>query len=128
MAPVGFQARILPSEEWARLDATPLAAVRRQIDSHETDVVVVESDGAIVGCWMLTKFWHVEGVWIRPDHQKRASVAKRLLGAMTHLCRRRGAHTVMTGAADPVVRSLVLDHLGAVPLPDQFAWSIAPKE
>lgn len=118
----------MPPEEWHRLGHTPLDAIWRDLDPQESAIVVVETEGQVVACWSLVKFWHVEGVWIAPSHQKRAGVARRLLDAMKALLRSRGARAVMTGAESPDVRHLLISHLKALPLPEQFVWRLEPGD
>lgn len=117
----GLVARVLPCEEWHRLARTELASVAR--DAPGAEVVVVERDGAIVGCWALLLAWHVEGLWIAPADRGHASVARRLWRAMRALVATREASHVFTVADSKAVLAL-LDRVGAKRVPgDSYVFS-----
>jgi N-acetylglutamate synthase-like GNAT family acetyltransferase len=105
--------RILPREEWPRLVGTEAETVWPQL-TDAARVVVVEHDGAIVGCHLLQPVLHAECLWIHPDYRKRASVARRLWAAVQQAARQHfQARWFATGAASDEVRAL-LAHVGAV--------------
>lgn len=83
-------------------------------------VVVVEHDHAIVGCHILQPILHAEGLWVHPDHRKRAGVARRLWTSVQQTAREHfGATFFATGAASPEVCRL-LEHVGAHRLIDHY--------
>jgi acetyltransferase (GNAT) family protein len=82
-------------------------------------VLVVEQDSEIIGCWAAITVLHAEGVWVHPDHQKKASVARSLWVGMRRIAARLGVSSVVTGAANPAVRALIERHHGLV-LPEAF--------
>lgn len=103
--------RILPREEWHTLPdigALPLPDGSRP--------VVVEHDGVIVGCHVLMPIWHVEGLWIAPDHRGRSSVARRLWARVQQEACAIGVKAVVTAAVDDRVCRL-LAHVGASRVP-----------
>ena len=108
--------RILPVEEWPRLAGTELEAVWPVLDPQQAHIVVVEHDGAIVGCWAVIRYVHVEGVWIAPSYRKRGRVAAHLLRGMRSVARAMGAEAVWTAAVSDEVEGLI-GHLGGVRLP-----------
>lgn len=110
--------RILPREEWARLDGVDLGQVLPLANPETVSVIVVEDAGEIVGCWAAFTILHAEGVWVHPDHRGKSSVARRLWAQMGRLVRGSGARSVMTGAATPDIAALLEKHGGA-PLPYQ---------
>jgi ribosomal protein S18 acetylase RimI-like enzyme len=107
--------RILPREEWARLEGTELAAVYPVLPAG-AQVVVVEDDGRIVGCWALFPVVHVEGVWIDPDYRGNPRVARRLVAGMKDTARAMGARAVATAALTPEVERLA-EKIGGAALP-----------
>ena len=111
--------RILPPDEWSKLTGTDVEIPLSLVDPANVEVVVVEHDGVIVAHWMLLSMLHVEGLWIAPDARKHTSVARRLWLGMKKTVAARGGTSVLTGAATDEVRGL-LDHAGAIALPDQF--------
>ncbi len=119
--------RILPPDEWGRLQETGMAACAATLHPAVDEVIVIEEDGAIVGTWSFKIVPHVEGLWIADDHRGKSSVARKLFLAMRAHARSRGAEVVMTGAASNDVKEL-LAHVGAEPLPDQFLWYLTGKE
>jgi len=111
--------RILPVEEWDRLKGMDLEGPLSMMNPEHVDVVVVEDDGKIVAHWMLVSMLHVEGLWIAPEARKRGAVARRLWSGMRQTVAARGSSSVLTGAVSEEVKGL-LDHAGAMSLPDQF--------
>ena len=103
-ATLGYVTRILPAEEWDRLTGTELAVLTPFLNPDETRVVVVEQDGVIVACWAATKMVHLEGVWIRPGHQR---VARRLMKATRAAVEDLGAMVAITGTETPTVREII---------------------
>lgn len=104
--------RLLPPEEWPRLDDTELATMWRHMHPEDAQVVVVEDADEIIGCWALLRVVHVEGIWIAPAHRKRGSVARRLLRGMEDAASEWHAERVMTASLSEEVSKL-LAHLGA---------------
>lgn len=116
----GLSTRILPPEEWPRLNGTEAEALWPHLDPEISRVLVVEQDGEIVGTWTVMRLVHVECVWIREDMRGRFGVVKRLLSGMRAIARGWGARTVLTGAMTDQVRALIAS-LGGQPLPgDHF--------
>lgn len=115
-----MKARILPTTEWPRLVGTEAETVWPHLDPARTSIVVVEHDGAIVGCHVLSWLLHAECLWIHPDHRGRSSVARRLWASVKQTARDVWhAHAIVTGACDDRVRAL-LQHVGAEPLPGEM--------
>ena len=120
-------ARILPGDEWPALSGTELETIWPYLDPATARVVVVEEDGAIIGCWAGFPLFHAEGVYIAPAHRGRASVARHLLLGMRSLAKDAGARSIITGAIDPLVAEMLLK-LGAVALPGtQYALPITSE-
>lgn len=115
--------RILPPEEWHRLAGTELETVWPLLPPTHTTVMVVEEDGAIVGCWALLTALHAEGLWIAPAFRQRPSVGRRLLRAMRQQARASGYRAVLTACIGEPIRTL-LEKVGAVRLPAHFVMPI----
>lgn len=105
--------RLLPRDEWDRLEGTETDSVRVLDDAK---VLVVEQDGAIVGSWALYPVYHAEGIWIAPDHQGKAAVARTLLTAMRALAQAHGLKVVWTATRSPEVGAM-LTRLQGVTIP-----------
>lgn len=100
--------RILDRSEWAtRLVGTDLEAVHAYLPPSAY-VLVIEDGDAIVGCWAAIQHWHVEGLWVHPEHRKQGSVGRRLLIAMGRLLTQIGAPSVLTAALTDDVAVLIL--------------------
>lgn len=108
-----MKARVLPREEWDRLAGTeaggPLPESARP--------VVIERDGQILACHVLMPLWHVEGLWVHPDHRK-STVGGRLWAAVKREAEAVGAAAVLTAALDDEVRALIA-HVDGVKLPGE---------
>jgi N-acetylglutamate synthase-like GNAT family acetyltransferase len=119
--------RSLPRAEWPRLAGTELEAVWPYLPAG-AEVIAVEDDGQIVGCWAVFPLVHVEGIWIAPEHRGRGSVARRLLGGMRRAARAMGARAVNTAATSAEVAAM-LEKLGGVELRGRhFAVTIKSED
>ena len=80
---------------------------------HPVDdrVIVVECDGAIVGCVAFLRKWHMDGAWIRPEDRGRVRVARALQAAMQGMARDLEASEVWMMAMDDEARRLC-EHVG----------------
>ena len=96
----GYTSRILPVDEWPKLAETDLGELWTLLKPADTQVLVVEHEGAIVGMWLGVRIVHAEGVWIAPAHRGGFGVVRRLLAGMRRIARSWGASVVWTGAAE----------------------------
>lgn len=108
--------RILPVDEWPRLEGTEAETVWPTLDPGTSTILVVEHDGQIVGCHVLLYVLHAECLWIHPDHRGKSSVARRLWDAVQRMVLASGKGAVWTAATDQRVCRL-LKHVGATQLP-----------
>ena len=108
--------RTLPEAEWGKLVGTEAEAVLPYLHNRGAQAIVVEQDGAIVGCWILLPLWHAECLWIDPAHRGKASVGRRLLSGLRHEAEALGLTTVWTASVSNEVDAL-LAHIGATELP-----------
>lgn len=108
--------RILPPEEWNRLDGTSLGPAWRAMNPQTSVVVVAEDGDRIVGCWCRAFWAHVEGLWIDEAYQKKTSAARHLLIGMKEACAADGISAVVTSADTQAVADLVV-HAGGHRLP-----------
>jgi len=114
--------RILPPEEWPRLDALGFADIWPTWNPDDVRVCVVENEhGVITDHWVAIRFWHVEG--LRVHHP---SSGLRLWQMMRATLKSLGVSVVWTAAAtnDRVVRGFI-DRLGGQPMPmDHFVLPV----
>lgn len=116
--------RVLPENEWPRLAETEAGQIWPLLDPKRSHVLVVESDGEIVGTWILMNVVHAECLWIAPEYRGHASVARRLWLSMRKAARAMGVPVVATAALSDDVRAL-LDHVGATKvLGDHYAMRV----
>lgn len=107
--------RVLPPHEWPRLAGTELEAVYPYLNPDHADVVVVEDEGRVVGCWAFVRVFHADGAWIHPD-QRGGMVAQYLLRGIAALARLHGSDRVVATAESDDVAHL-LQRLGGEQLP-----------
>jgi len=74
--------RVLPAEEWSRLDGTLLDPAYHALNPATTRVIVVEQDGQILACTALFLATHLEGTWVNPQVRRQAAVGRALLAAL----------------------------------------------
>lgn len=77
--------RLLPREEWHRLQGTLLWPAVLSM-TPDALVMVVEHNGEIVGCASYYPQWHLDGVWIKPDAPK-VSIGRRLFAMIRDVAR-----------------------------------------
>lgn len=112
--------RILPHEEWARLEGTELGPVWRALDPAVARVIVVEDTyGQIAGCWSLLPFVHAEGLWIAPAHRGKSAVLRQLWQALISSANEIGIQSVVTSAASDEVAEILVKR-GARPMPASY--------
>jgi len=125
-----MNARILPPEEWARLDAAHLPPTIPFVPSRDVAVVVVEDDaGEIVACMSVLKVTHFEGVWVDPKWRGNAGVMGPLLRLAYAIPQVRGEQWAFGGAADdcPQMQGF-MGRLKGVAMPLKFyALSLVEK-
>ena len=98
--------RVLPPSEYPKLAGTEAASVWPRLPDT-AEVLVVEDEGAILGCWVAMPILHAECLWIAPAHRGKAGVGRRLFRAMREAVTRAGASAVMTCAMTDDVRHLL---------------------
>lgn len=110
--------RVLPVEEWHRLDEE-LDPILAELSPVKSRVCVVEDDkGEIVARWLLVPLLHAECIWIAPEKRKTGRVGLKLLDLMKRTARSLGFERVMTAAIDDdVVKLLAHPRIGAQIVP-----------
>ena len=106
--------RLLPRDEWLRLEGTELERVWPYLPTGAR-VLVVEDAGVIVGCWSFFPLIHAEGLWIAPSHRASPAVGRRLLTGMRRHAAAMGARAINTAAQTDAVAAM-LERAGAVEL------------
>ena len=100
--------RILQVDEWRSLSADArLIPVVGALPDDAVLLAVYDDEGEIVGTWAAFQRWHVEGVYIVPEHRHGPGVARRLLAGMSRLLTSVGASTAITFANRRAVRLLI---------------------
>lgn len=107
--------RVLPVEEWPRLDETMADVPWKDLDRDQNIVLVVEDGDQIVGRCVLMRATHGEFAWIAPTHRKKTAVARTLIKAVMSQSRKLGPTLLMSACSDEM-RSIV-PRLGAKALP-----------
>lgn len=75
-----MRARILPMDEWHRLEPGSRPDFLQYAEPENVAVCVVEdSAGKIVGVLCAVQVTHLEGTWVAPEHRKKGSVLRSLL-------------------------------------------------
>lgn len=106
--------RLLPKEEWGRLDGTQLETVV-PILPKGAQVMVVEKDAAILACVALYPLWHLEGIEI-----KNPSATRLLLESIRT---QTATLPAVLSWAQHRKAGEFLRRLGAEPLPgEHYAW------
>jgi hypothetical protein len=107
--------RILPFEEWDKLDGFPIAA--NGFPNPETSIILVAElpSGEIVGTWEAVAPVILEGLWVREDYHK-TSVLPRLFETMKSTLRNMNIDRAYTLVQTPDVKALA-EHGGFEMIP-----------
>tara|TARA_R110000787_G_C13372768_1_gene440990 strand:+ start:641 stop:1006 length:366 start_codon:yes stop_codon:yes gene_type:complete len=98
--------RILPVEEWPRLEGTLLGEAWESLNPEKDLVLVLEQDGEIVACTSFLPRWHMEGTWVAPQHRKRSGVGRAFLRGMHQMAVSLGAEELLMVSLDPETSAL----------------------
>ncbi len=114
-----MRARILPPEEWGRLDGTDLGKLLPYAEPFNVAVIVVEDDaGKIVAHVSAIQVTHFEGLEIAPEYRGNAGVFRALIRQAYAVPAMRGESWAFGSVADGDARmEKLLCRLGGVPLP-----------
>lgn len=109
--------RILPPEEWAKLEGLDIAQLLPHLPQESATVIVVEDDaGKIVGTWSMLQVTHLEGFWVDPAHAKKAGVVRALIRTAMEFA---GSISLrwMTTAANTEAIAAYIRRLGGIKVP-----------
>lgn len=102
-------ARILPFEEWSKLAHTDLVSALPDLDPARVQILVIEDNADVIGCWAMAWCLHAECLWIDPQRRGKGGVLRKLLRAM----RTFAPHVFSLVDADTVVMA---EKFGGIPL------------
>lgn len=108
--------RILPPEEWPKLDEVGAETVWKLLDPSRAQILVIEDQGQIVGTLTLMSVLHAECLWVKPSHRSRYGVAKRLLDGMFASAQAQGFKALWSGSLSDTMTN-ILHRIGASEVP-----------
>ena len=103
--------RVLPVDEWGRLDETLLESAWRSLKPDHAEVIVVEQDGEIVACVALVSMLHAECCEITGG----PGVARALWTQLRARVRAAGGQAVWTAAVEEPMQRLLTRHGAPIP-------------
>lgn len=118
--------RILDPSDWHRLVGTEVEHVWPLLNPEQTQILVIEDEGEIVGTLTLVSIWHAECLWIHPDYRKGCGVMRRLIDGMWNTAHRLGAKRLWSGSLSDATTN-ILHRLGAHEIPGR-SFSFPVKE
>lgn len=123
-----MKARVLPPEEWSKLERTGVKVVTGLHPKDQHVVVVEDAEGKVIACMTVLRATHLEGAWIDPEHRN-AGVTRRLMGLSWAIAGALGTEWMFAGAADERMRD-ILGRLGGVKVPglDTYMLGLGGKE
>lgn len=98
------------------MDGTEAATAWRLLNPENTQAIVVEDDGKVVGAWLALRIVHAECIWVAPSHRGSFGVWSRLIKGMRQVATSWGVDKVVTGSITPEVTDLI-KRFGGVPMP-----------
>lgn len=121
-----YVARVLPVEEWHRLQGLPLSQ-GPALDPGMAAVVIVEKESEIIATWAAVTIPHAEGCWIRPEYQHNPAVVAGLVSTFFGMLADMGIPAIVTITSEPKVAALA-QHLHGQRLGDLWLIPVPPKE
>ena len=119
--------RILPREEWSRLDGPEFREALHKVEpfcAADPQVLVVEDGTDILGYLFLLPFWHAEGAWVDPAHRGKAAVFGQLLLGLGTAAQALGVKVVFPASDSESMRDIIMG-LGGVEIAAQlFALNV----
>lgn len=118
-----MNARILPREEWGRLERAPVMLFPYTQPENVAEVVVEDGD-RVLACMSVLRATHFEGLWVDPSARRHPGVMRGLLRQATAIAQVRGERWVFGGAEHDQMRGF-LGRLGGVQVPmDLYALPV----
>ena len=115
--------RVLPAEEWGRLDGTELRDTWRALQPETTRVLVVEDGERIVGHWVLMHTINAHACRNEAGHEGAAA----LMALAARVGEEWGVSRMLTSSESAGLSRLLRRH-GAVPVPgDHFALPLGGR-
>lgn len=111
-------ARVLPFEEWPKLDDVGAETVWQLLDPERAQILVIEDEGQIVGTLTLMSVLHAECLWIKPSHRNGYGVIKRLMDGLWAGARVQGAKAVWAGSVSDTMTN-ILHRIGGSKVPGE---------
>ena len=108
-------ARILPPEEWKRLEPVQIPSLFPFVRPEDIAVIVVEDEGKVIASLSVLKATHMEGLWIDPQ-RRNAGVIRALLRQASAMARVWGNGWVFGAAGDDCMRK-ILTRIGGTKIP-----------
>lgn len=109
--------RILPVEEWFRLEKIGLPQLGPTMRPEDVQVVVCEDKGNIVAVQTVARVTHFEGLWIDPAYRGSPTLAN-VLWRASITAARKWANWVW-GASDTDHMTDIIKRVGGIQLPIQ---------
>lgn len=123
-----METRILQPSEWHLLKGTEAERALPFLTPENTQAIVVEDGGRVVGSWLMIRTVHAECLWAHPDYRGSFGVAKRLFRAMKECATRWGTDKVITGSVSSYVTDLI-KRFGGKPMPcESFILPVEMKD
>lgn len=104
-------ARVLPPNEWIRLNGTLLETVWPSLNPAFVEIIVVEDDGIICGSVALMSVLHAECI----SASDGLGVRRALWAALGDRVRASGGHSVWAAAVDAPMTQILSRHAEPVP-------------
>lgn len=104
---MGYTSRILPPEEYYKLEAVGVPA--DSLPNPATSLVgVVECDGLIVARWIAMNVVMMEGLRVEEEFRNIPGVARRIVAVMMEELRSKNIEAVLTIVQSPEVGGLAM--------------------
>lgn len=110
-----MRARVLPREEWGRLEVTKLPQIGPQMRPEDVQIVVVEAGDRIISTMAVLRVTHFESLWIDPEYRGNPGMARHLIKEALSAGRKWSDWA--WGASDTEHMTDIIERIGGVPLP-----------
>jgi len=78
---MNMTSRVLPREEWEKLEVSGFPAIGSTLRPEDSEVVVIEDGDRIVATLGTFRVTHFESLWIAPEYRGNAGLGRKLIKA-----------------------------------------------
>ncbi len=113
-----MMARILPREEWSKLDVSGMPLIGPTLRNEDVQIIAVEDGSRLVATMAVIRVTHMESLWIDPEYRGNAGLVRMLLKQAVSAAK-KWTDKWIWGASDTEHMNDIIKRVGGIQLPIQ---------